>query len=381
MRSLEVTHWATIGFQVHASNLNGVCRKNGAIVASSEQLKALIKSHISRDDGHFYSVAMQVAAHEAKLGHGKLAEELRGLIDAAKTRLGQDGSGKLVPIASALQSRGKSPGELASLLTVTYPANRLSDMVLDDQASQQLARIIKEQRLLARIKEHGLSPRRKLLLVGPPGTGKTMTASALAGELGIPLFLVRLDSLITKFMGETASKLRQVFDAIADIRGVYFFDEFDAIGSQRGAANDVGEIRRVLNSFLQMIEHDQSNSLIVAATNHPEVLDYALFRRFDDVVEYHLPTPVQALDLIRSRLGAFAPKPFKREGLVEQAQGLSYAEICRAVDESIKDAIMHDQTKVQRAELERALGERRLMSAKLAQNNKHSPNHAGSSQR
>ena len=350
-------------------------------MASSEQLKALIKSHISRDDGHFYSVAMQVAAHEAKLGHGKLAGELRDLIDAAKARLSQDASGKLVPIAGGLSSASKPRGELANLLTVTYPANRLSDMVLDDLAASQLARIVKEQRLLARIKEHGLSPRRKLLLVGLPGTGKTMTASALAGELGIPLFLVRLDSLITKFMGETATKLRQVFDAIADIRGVYFFDEFDAIGSQRGTGNDVGEIRRVLNSFLQMIEQDQSNSLIVAATNHPEVLDSALFRRFDDVVEYHLPTPAQALDLIRSRLGSFAPKPFKKDGLAEQADGLSYAEICRAVDESIKDAIMHDQTKVQRVELDRALEQRRLISSKLAQNNKHTSNHAGSSPR
>jgi SpoVK/Ycf46/Vps4 family AAA+-type ATPase len=350
-------------------------------VASSEQLKALIKSHISRDDGHFYSVAMQMAAHEAKLGHGKLAEELRGMIDAGKTRLSQDASGKLVPIAAALSSANKPRGELANLLTVTHPANRLGDMVLDDVAAQQLARIIKEQRMLARIKEHGLSPRRKLLLVGPPGTGKTMTASALAGELGLPLFAVRLDSLITKFMGETAAKLRQVFDAIADIRGVYFFDEFDAIGSQRSAANDVGEIRRVLNSFLQMIEHDQSNSLIIAATNHPEVLDNALFRRFDDVVEYHLPTPEQALGLIRSRLGGFAPKPFKKDGLIEQAEGLSYAEICRAVNESIKDAIMHDQTKVQRVELGRALGERRLINAKLAQNNKHTLNHAGTNPR
>ena len=350
-------------------------------MASSEQLKALIKSHISRDDGHFYSVAMQVAAHEAKLGHGKLAEELRDMIDAGKTRLSQDASGKLVSIAGALSSANKPRGELANLLTVTHPANRLGDMVLDNVAARQLARIIKEQRMLARIKEHGLSPRRKLLLVGPPGTGKTMTASALAGELGIPLFLVRLDSLITKFMGETAAKLRQVFDAIADLRGVYFFDEFDAIGSQRSAANDVGEIRRVLNSFLQMIEHDQSNSLIIAATNHPEVLDNALFRRFDDVVEYHLPTPAQALDLIRSRLGCFAPKPFKKDGLIEQAEGLSYAEICRAVDESIKEAIMHDQTKVQRVELGRALEERRLISAKLAQNNKHTSNHAGTSPR
>jgi AAA+ superfamily predicted ATPase len=254
-------------------------------------------------------------------------------------------------------------------------------MVLDEVASTQLQRVIKEQRQLARIKEHGLAPRRKLLLVGPPGTGKTMTAAALAGELGIPLFLVRLDSLITKFMGETASKLRQVFDAVTDIRGVYFFDEFDAIGTQRGMANDVGEIRRVLNSFLQMIEQDTSNSLIIAATNHAEILDYALFRRFDDVVEYRLPSPAQAVNLTRSRLGHFAPKPFRKEALQGQAEGLSHAEICRAVDASIKDAILHDQTKVQPAELGRALGERRLISGRLAQNAKHSSNHAGSTTR
>jgi AAA+ superfamily predicted ATPase len=208
-----------------------------------------------------------------------------------------------------------------------------------------------------------------------------MTAAALAGELGIPLFLVRLDSLITKFMGETASKLRQVFDAVTDIRGVYFFDEFDAIGSQRGMANDVGEIRRVLNSFLQMIEHDTSNSLIIAATNHAEILDYALFRRFDDVVEYHLPSPIQAAELIRTRLSHFVPKPFRKDAVQGQAEGLSHAEICRAVDTAIKDAILHDQTKVHPAELGRALEERRLVSAKLAQNSKHSSNNAGSTSR
>lgn len=346
-------------------------------MASSDQLKALIKSHISRDDVQFLSVAMQVAAHEAKLGHAKLAEELRDMIDAAKARVGQDVSGKLVAIGSAAKPRG----ELANLLAVSNPASRLGDMVLDKVASAQLQRVIKEQRQLARIKEHGLTPRRKLLLVGPPGTGKTMTASVLAGELGIPLFLVRLDSLITKFMGETASKLRQVFDAVADIRGVYFFDEFDAIGSQRGIANDVGEIRRVLNSFLQMIEQDSSNSLIIAATNHAEILDYALYRRFDDVVEYRLPSPVQATDLIRSRLGHFAPKPFRKDAVRGQAEGLSHAELCRAVDAAMKDAILHDQAKVQPAALGRALAERRLVNAKLAQNSKHSSSHAGSKSR
>lgn len=206
-----------------------------------------------------------------------------------------------------------------------------------------------------------------------------MTASVLAGELGLPLFSVRLDALITKFMGETAAKLRQVFDAVAEIRGVYFFDEFDAIGSQRGLANDVGEIRRVLNSFLQMIEQDQSNSLILAATNHPEILDYALFRRFDDVIEYHLPTADQAASLIRSRLGHFAPKPFSIKKFTEHAAGLSYAEIRRAVDEAIKEAVMHDEDRVKPEALSVALAERRQLSKKVI--NRDASAYAGTASR
>jgi len=343
-------------------------------MASADQIKALLKSHLERDDQRFFSVAMQVAAHEAKLGHGQLAVELRDMIDAAKARLVLGESGKLVPFA-------KPRGELANLLSVTYPTNRLPDMVLDDKGLAQLRQVIKEQRQFARIREHGLAPRRKLLLVGPPGTGKTMTASVLAGELGVPLFLVRLDSLITKFMGETAAKLRQVFESIDNMRGVYFFDEFDAIGSHRGLANDVGEIRRVLNSFLQMIEHDQSNSLIVAATNHPEILDYALFRRFDDVVEYKLPTPDQTVGLIRSRLGSFLPKRLAVKAVAARANGLSHAEICRALDGAIKEAIMHDQGSVTAASLSEMLKERRLITDKLAEKNKMTSRYGGSAKR
>lgn len=326
-------------------------------MASADQIKALIKSYLSQDDDQFYSVAMQVAAHEAKQGHGQLAQELREMIDAAKSRLSAGQGGSTHPIA-------KPRGELANLLRVTYPKNRLSEMVLDDVAAAQLSRIIKEQRLFARIREHGLSPRRKLLLVGPPGTGKTMTASALAGELGLPLLLVRLDALITKFMGETAAKLRQVFDSVSNVRGVYFFDEFDAIGSHRGMANDVGEIRRVLNSFLQMIEQDYSNSLIIAATNHPNILDYALFRRFDAVIEYHLPDDAKISHLMRTRLGEFLPQQLSVRKLVARAKGLSFAEICRAVDEAIKVAVMHDEKKVSEVELGRMLEERRRLASR-----------------
>jgi len=340
-------------------------------MANAEQLKALVKSHIERDDQHFYSVAMQVAAREARVGHGKLAEELREMIDAAKARVSPEGtSGKLVPLA-------RPRGELANLLTVSYPKSRLADMVLDAEMAEQLGRIMKEQKHHSRIREHGLSPRRKLLLVGPPGTGKTLTASVLAGELGIPLFSVRLDALITKYMGETAAKLRQIFDAVNDVRGVYFFDEFDAIGSQRGLDNDVGEIRRVLNSFLQMIETDQSHSLIIAATNHVEILDYALFRRFDDVIEYRLPTAPQASKLIQSRLGKFAPKPFPLKLLTTKTEGLSYAEIKRAVDESIKEAVMQDEERVKADVLARAFDERRKFSLRMNKK-KAVSSHAGS---
>ncbi|MGD9730447.1 MAG: AAA family ATPase, partial [Nitrospiraceae bacterium] len=174
-------------------------------------------------------------------------------------------------------------------------------------------------------------------------TGKTMTASALAGELGIPLFVVRLDALITKFMGETAAKLRQVFDAVTSTRGVYFFDEFDAIGSQRGMANDVGEIRRILNSFLLMIEQDDSNSVIVAATNHPDILDEALFRRFDDVVEYHVPSKAEVQALLRMRLAVYVRSKKDLADLATDATGLSHAEISRAIDDAVKEAVMHDQ--------------------------------------
>ena len=189
-------------------------------------------------------------------------------------------------------------------LEASYPKSRLGEMILGKTLAGQIERVIREQRHASQIIEQGLSPRSKLLLVGPPGTGKTMTASVLAGELGLALLQVRLDGLITKYMGETAARLRQVFDSTSRARGVYFFDEFDAIGSQRDTANDVGEIRRVLNSFLQMIEQERSHSLVVAATNHAEIPDPALFRRFDDVLYYELPDEAEIAKLLKTRLGS-----------------------------------------------------------------------------
>jgi SpoVK/Ycf46/Vps4 family AAA+-type ATPase len=317
-------------------------------MSNAEQLRALVQSHRDGDEAHFYAVALQLAAQEARRGHTKFAEEIRQLVESAKSRA------KTVALH---QPRG----ELGTLLLASYPATRLSDLVADPALERQLRRVIREQRNISRIASHGLSPRRKLLLVGPPGTGKTLTATALAGELGLPLFLIRLDVLITKFMGETAARLRQVFDAVAATRGVYFFDEFDAIGSQRGTPNDVGEARRILNSFLQMLEHDQSQSLIVAATNHPDILDNALLRRFDDVLNYRLPNAEQTEALLRGRLASFMSSRAPWKSLAKLAENLSYAEISKAAEDAIKEALMTGEPKVDPRHVGEMLEERKLM--------------------
>ena len=327
-------------------------------MASADQLKALLASHIEGNHDRFYSVAMQVAAHEARLGHGKLAVELRALIDNVKR---QRDPKSPVPI-------NRPQGELANLLEAAYPKTRLADMILTDALAEQLRRVLREQRHAGRIVEHGLSPRRKLLLIGPSGTGKTLTASVLAGELGLPLLRVRLDGLITKYMGETAAKLRQIFDATSRTRGVYFFDEFDAIGSQRGITNDVGEIRRILNSFLQMIEQDRSHGLIVAATNHAEILDPALYRRFDDVLHYTLPDKSHIEKLLKTRLAGTAVKRIRWRAIADLAAGLNYAEIARAADDVLKDALIRQHSRVREADIKTMINERKCIADRLAEN-------------
>lgn len=321
-------------------------------MTSSRHLIALLKSHIEGDDEHFLSVAMQVAAHEARQGHGKLAQELRDLVDAARIRSKQPGK-KPVPLA-------QPKGELASLVSVSYSDTRLSSMVVPPELEERLKRVLVEQRQEHRLRNHGLAPRRKLLLLlGPPGSGKTMTAAALAGELRVPLFTVVFDSLISKFMGETASKLRLVFDAMNGTRGVYFFDEFDAIGTRRGERNDVGEIRRVLNSFLQLLENDESGGLIIAATNHPELLDPALFRRFDDVIRYELPNDMIATRILKMRLASFDIREIDWNSTMKAASGMSQSDLVRAADEAAKRAVLAERTLITQDDLGAAIAERR----------------------
>jgi SpoVK/Ycf46/Vps4 family AAA+-type ATPase len=303
-------------------------------MSTARQVIALLKSHIEGEEQQFLTVAMQVAAHEARQGHGKVAEEIRNLVDQAKDQRSRfvNKQGGPVPLI-------QPKGDLLNLLSART-----------EQANSNL------------LKEHNLNPRRKLLLVGAPGTGKSMTAAAIAGELKLPLFTVLYEGLFTRFMGETATQLKLIFEAMSSTRGVYFFDEFDALGSQRSSKNDVGEIRRILNSFLQFLEKDDSDSLIIAATNHPDLLDKALYRRFDDVIQYDLPSPEVTKKLIQSRLTTFRLDWKIWDGILASTAGLSQAEIIRASTEVAKNAVLEKRKTILEDELIASIVERKSMT-------------------
>lgn len=321
-------------------------------MATNDQLKALVKSHADGDDPQFYAVAMQVAAKAARAGQSKFAQDLRGLVNELREH--SNTRARVASIVPVVQPRG----ELGSLLNVTYPDARLGDLVLSEALAASLGHVLLEQRQRDTLAKHGLSPARRLLLKGPPGTGKTSTARVIAGELALPLFSIRLDTILTKFMGETAAKLRLVFDALVETRGVYLFDEVDALGGDRAVQNDVGEIRRVLNSFLQFLEEDTSESILIAATNHPQLLDKALFRRFDTVMDFALPDEVSVEAVIGNRLASFQTSNLSWSRIVPAARGLSHAEIVTAAENAAKRAVLDDRTRVRTDEVVTALEQR-----------------------
>ncbi len=310
-------------------------------MATADQIKTLIKSHFDEDRNRFSTVALQIAAHEAKQGHLSIADEIKKLVDQSK--------GKVVKLRPFND-------DLHGLVLEIAPKVKLANLVASPAVKEKIQRILLEYKQKEKLKKHGLDNRRKILLSGHPGTGKTMTAAIFAKELQLPLYVVLMDKLVTKFMGETSVKLRVLFDNICDRQGVYLFDEFDAIGAERANSNDVGEMRRILNSFLQMIEQDNSKSIIIAATNNLDLLDQALFRRFDDVVHYYLPTIEEASQLIENVLGRYKGR-FKLDSI--QTDGLSHAELTQACLNAIKFSILHDKEKVDLALLKKMIEDKR----------------------
>jgi SpoVK/Ycf46/Vps4 family AAA+-type ATPase len=323
-------------------------------MASAQQLIGLIKSPAEGDEDRFFDLAMQLAAAEAQKGHKRLAEQLRQWAEASRGPSSPINRSRPTPLATPR-------GDLAGLLGASYPTTRLGDVILPSHLEDELAHVVTEARMTEQLEEKGLRPRRRLLLAGPPGTGKTLTASALAGELKYPLFAVLLHGLITKFMGETAQKLRMIFDSVRATRGIYLFDEIDALAAARGIENDVGEARRILNSFLQFLDEDTGPSIVVATTNLPQILDRAVLRRFDLVLRYEMPAGAAIEKAMRRRLSGFDASKVDWSVVASCAEGLSTADVVAAGEDAARRAVLTNSSFIETSAVTASLERRRSL--------------------
>jgi SpoVK/Ycf46/Vps4 family AAA+-type ATPase len=311
-------------------------------------LKLLLQSHAVGDETSFRKAALQLAASESNAGHVRVADEIRAII-AQMPATSSTARGR--PVVDIATPRG----DLADILEGGYRDERFRDIVLRDEIRALLERIMVENRSQGRLERFGVSPRRRLLFHGAPGCGKTLAAAVLAGEMGLPLMTVRFDALFSRFLGATAVHLRAIFAEMPRRPGVYFFDEFDAVAKARGDSQDVGEMNRVVTSFLQLVDADVSGSLLVAATNHVELLDRAVFRRFDVIVPFEHPDRAQLVGLFCLRLGAVGLSADGAEHLADHVSGLSFADVARVCDDAIRTMALHDREQITEGDVIEAL--------------------------
>ena len=319
-------------------------------MATARQLVGLLKSHVEGNEERFLDLALQLASSEEQKGHTRLAEQMRQWVETGEQRKAKSSSPVLIT---------KPRCELGTIIGTSYPETKLDDLILPDSVSSELEQMITEFRKRDLLEQYGLSPRQRILLVGPPGTGKTMSASALAGNLKLPLYTVLLHGLISKFMGETAVKLSMIFEAVKTKRGVYLFDEVDALAAARDGGNDIGEARRLLNSFLQFMDEDTGPSLIVATTNLPRILDKAMLRRFDLVLMFELPVKEAIKKSMVRQLNQFDLSGIIWNNVVDQAQGLSSSDIIQVAMDTARRAVLNSRTDISMDDLLRSVGRRR----------------------
>ncbi|WP_043388705.1 AAA family ATPase [Archangium violaceum] len=312
-------------------------------------LRLLLQSHANGDETSFRKAALQLAASESAAGHVRVAEDIRAII-AKLPATSVRRTGPVVDIAAPR-------GELADVLEGGHRDERLRDIVLRAEVRDLLLRVLSENRSRGRLERFGVSPRRRLLFHGAPGCGKTLAAAVLAGEMGLPLMTVRFDALFSRFLGATAVQLRAIFAEMPRRPGVYLFDEFDSVAKARGDSQDVGEMNRVVTAFLQLVDADASGSILVAATNHVELLDRAVFRRFDVIVPFDKPSREQLVALLQLRLGTLGLDEQQAQRLAGSAEGWSFADVARACDDAVRTMALDDRERISERDVVAALAE------------------------
>lgn len=329
-------------------------------MASADSLIKLIRAHRTGRTEQFVSVVREIIAYERKLGHNNTADELeKALQTSQETNRTVKELSRTIPVANPSYYNGKlvplSKGDQFPLLEVREPDTSFDGIVLTKKVTESLEQILFEEKKKHKLGEFGLKPLSRVLFYGPPGCGKTLASEVVANELGCPLYYVRFDSVISSFLGETSSNLRRVFDFATNGLSVLFFDEFDAIGKSRDISEEVGELKRVVNSFLQMMDNFQGKSIIITATNHEKLLDSALWRRFEKVVYFGLPEKPEIIRLLKLRLQGIYLRDFSVSDVVDLFVGLSYSDITKICYAAIKRTILSDQNQLCERDLRTAL--------------------------
>ena len=283
----------------------------------------------------FRSAAKQVIDEERQKHHHLLADDLDAILYGRARTTSSPTIRKLSETIPEDRERG------IPLLTVRDPVRSLVDVVLSPGNLSLVKEILREHNREEILKAHGLRPSDRVLLCGPPGCGKTVTAEAIASELGRPLAIVRTDSVVSSFLGETAANLRKVFEFAAKSPMVTLFDEFDALGKEREDASEHGELRRVINAVLQMFDAYEGRSLLIAATNHEGLLDTAVWRRFEEVLFLKPPTPAQLRRLLTVKLRGVRHE-FDVQEIADRGwfKGATHADIERVVRRAVKAMVL-----------------------------------------
>jgi ATP-dependent 26S proteasome regulatory subunit len=310
---------------------------------TSESIRKLLRTHFEGDAEGFRAAAREYINEERRKNHQLVARNLERLVASYSGLLVVPSSNGLNPLPGQSQDVPKDKERDVPLVEVFEPARHLRELVLDNTTRETLERIVHENRKADLLKTYGARPANRILFCGPPGCGKTVSAEAIAAELYLPLSLVRFDAVVSSYLGETAANLRKVFDFARSRPMVVLFDEFDAIGKDRASLEEHGEIKRVVNSFLQILDGFRSDTVAIAATNHQGLLDPALWRRFDEIVFFDLPNPRAIEHLLRQNLRQIGMHPAVDLCiLAEELVGMSHADVERIARDATKEMLLTD---------------------------------------
>jgi SpoVK/Ycf46/Vps4 family AAA+-type ATPase len=320
-------------------------------MARADLLKTLFRSYKAGDDAAFRGAAREIIEDERKKTHVVLANEL--------TRILENGRGlsalHATDLGPAFQPLPRDSDRGAPLLEIRQPQRSMDSLVLTREQTDLLSGVVTEFRQWEVLEAHGLRPSTKLLFCGPPGCGKTATAEAVSCSLGVPLLYVRFDAVVSSLLGETAANLRKVFDYASSDSWVVFFDEFDAIGRSRDDATEHGELKRVVNSFLQLLDGYRGRSLVIAATNFEQSLDPALWRRFDEIIRFERPNQDQIELLLRRLLRSEPRSELQLREVAGRLAGMSHAEIERVCVDALRTRVLAGRRALTREDMDQAV--------------------------